>query len=66
MTVVTFTIPGNTRIIATSCIRLYGFGALDDKYYVNKVTHNYDADSGYTMEIEARRIQQRLSALKRW
>jgi hypothetical protein len=64
MQLVTFEVMGNPRLIATACIRLKNFGKLNGKYYINKVTHNYDCDSGYTCTIEARKIQQRLKGKK--
>lgn len=64
MKLVTFQVMGNPRLIATACIRLKGFGKLSGKYYINKVTHNYDCESGYTCTVEARLIQQRLKGKK--
>lgn len=60
MQVVSFRIPGNYKIIATSTIQLSGYGYIDGQYFVNKVTHQYSASGGYIQEIEARKIQQRL------
>ena len=58
--IVNFDIVGDPKMISTATFELSGYGALDGKYYVNKVVNKYSASSGFTQEIEARKIQQRL------
>lgn len=60
MQIINFEMLGDQRIIATATFNLSGYGGLDGKYYVNKVTHKFSASSGYTQEVEARKILQRL------
>ena len=65
MQVVRFEVPGSAKYVAAACITLTGFYvAINGKYYINQVIHNYDSDSGYTCSIEARRIQTRLKRKK--
>lgn len=65
MQIVRFEIPGSAKYAAATCIRLNGFyRAINGKYYINQVTHNYDAERGYTCSIEARLIQPRIKRSK--
>lgn len=55
-----FQILGDPKMISTATFNLSGYGGLDGKYYVNKVTNRFTSSGGFTQEIEARKIQQRL------
>lgn len=46
---------GDTKYIASKCADVSGFGKLDGKYYVDTVTHEKNAGSGYycTLEMHA-------------
>ena len=46
---------GDTKYIASKCADVSGFGKLDGKYYVDTVTHERNAGSGYycTLEMHA-------------
>lgn len=59
MTTLSFTIQGNQKLTAASNIKITGLGKLNGKYFITKIKHNVGS-SGYTMDVEARLIQQRL------
>jgi hypothetical protein len=46
---------GDTKYIASKCVEISGFGKLDGKYYIDTVTHEKNADSGYycTLQMHA-------------
>ncbi len=46
------------RIVATSNVEIKGFGVMDGKYSVSKVTHTIG--SGYTMSLELEKINARI------
>lgn len=46
------TVKGDTKYISSKCVNVSGFGKLDGKYYIDSVTHNKDAGSGYTCTLE--------------
>lgn len=54
---------GNFTISAASNFLLSGYGALDGKYFVDKVTHKVDRSGGFTTEVEASGI---LPAFHHW
>lgn len=58
MTTMKITIKANTKIVASSNIRISGLGKLDGKYAVDKVTHTIG--TGYTMKLDLRLIQNRI------
>lgn len=60
MEIINFNILGDPQMVSTATFNLTGYGGLNGKYYVNKVVNSFSASSGFTQEIEARRIQQRL------
>lgn len=60
MQMVNFEIIGDPKMVSTATFTLAGYGGLYGKYYINKVTNKYSAANGFTQEIEARKIQQRL------
>lgn len=57
---INFEIPGDPKMVSTATFNLSGFGGLDGKYYINKTVNKFSASGGFTQEIEARKIQQRL------
>jgi len=50
----TFTVPGNVDFIASSIIRVTGFGVFDSKYYIDKVDHSIG--SKFTSSLELHRV----------
>ena len=52
----------NRKIIATSCVTIKGFGKLDGKYYVEKVT--WDIESGCKQKLDLRRVADRFTDAK--
>lgn len=52
----------NRKIIATSCVTIKGFGKLDGKYYVEKVT--WDIGSGCKQKLDLRRVADRFTDAK--
>ena len=60
MEIINFSILGNPDMVSMATFNLSGFGGLNGKYYINKVVNNFSASGGFTQDIEARRIQQRL------
>lgn len=50
-----FPVPGLT---AANCIRLKGAKELSGKYFIDKITHKIDGDSGgYSMQLEVHKVQ---------
>lgn len=49
----------NRSIIATSCVTVSGFGKVDGKYYVEKVT--WDIGSGCKQKLELRKVTDRFT-----
>lgn len=47
----TLTLMGDPKYKACQCFELEGFGKIDGKYFIDKVTHNFD--SGYRCTIES-------------
>ena len=58
--IINFEIMGDPKMVSTATFNLSGFGGLDGKYYINKTVNKFSASGGFTQEIEARKIQQRL------
>ena len=48
------------KLVATSNIKLYGFGIMDGKYFVSQVTHSLGGS--YKMTLELQKIEQRIEA----
>lgn len=46
-------VKGDTKYISSKCMELEGFGKLDGKYYIDKVSHSKDAGNGYYCTLEA-------------
>ena len=57
----TATIMADIRIAAGCTVKIAGLGHISGKYFVDQVTHNLEADSGYTMDLEMHRCQRRIS-----
>ncbi len=57
----TATIMADIRIAAGCTVKIAGLGHLSGKYFVDQVTHNLEADDGYTMDLELHRCQKRIS-----
>ncbi len=49
-----FTLPGNTALVAGVTVRLEGFGGWDGKYMVKQATHT--VSGGYTTKIQLRKV----------
>lgn len=43
---------GDSRYVASKCVNISGFGKLDGKYYIDSVTHEKNAGSGYTCSLD--------------
>lgn len=48
-----FSVPGNVKLVASSCVDIVGFGLFDGKYYIDKVTHNIN---GFTSNVDTHRV----------
>lgn len=46
-------VKGDTKYISSKCVNMTGFGKLDGKYYIDTVTHEKNAGSGYYCSIQA-------------
>ena len=52
-----FTIMADFRIVAGCTIRVTGLKQINGKYFVDKVTHNIEAEGAYTMDVEVHKCQ---------
>lgn len=50
------TIPGNTRLVAGNTLELQRCGKLAGKYLIEAARHRMERSSGYTTEIEVKRV----------
>ena len=50
-----FTLPGNTALVAGVTVMLEGWGGWDGKYIINQAKHTVDGSGGYTTQIVVRR-----------
>lgn len=57
----TATIMANNKIVAGSTITIKGLNNISGKYFVDKVTHNIEAEGAYTMNLELHKVQKRIS-----
>lgn len=64
MSVLSFSLPADPALVASSNIKVTGLGKLNGKYFITEVTHKISTNSGYEMSIKARKIQQRLPKKK--
>ena len=49
-----FTVPGNVTLIASSTVIVLGFGVFDGKYYIDKVDHGIG--SGFASSVDVHRV----------
>lgn len=54
------TIRANTKVVASHCVTVSGFGRLDGKYYVDKIKHSLG--KGYTMQLSMHKVQPPIKA----
>lgn len=54
------TIRANTKIVASHCLMISGFGEFDGKYYVDKIKHSLG--KGYTMQLSIHKVQTAIKA----
>ena len=55
------TIKANPWICSACCIQIKDAYRLNGKYFIDKVTHNVDADGAYTMDLELHRVQKKIT-----
>ena len=53
-----FGVDGDWRVSAGNCIALTGFGNLNGKYFVDKVTHKYTKSGGFTTAFECSGVRE--------
>ncbi len=51
-----FTFPGAPSLVAGVTVRLRGWGSWNGKYMISRATHSVSSRSGYTTQIELRRV----------
>ena len=51
-----FTLPGNTALVAGVTVMLEGWGGWDGKYIIKQAKHTVDSSGGYTTQITVRRV----------
>lgn len=56
-TTATFTLWGNPKLVAGMNVELDGFGKLSGRYQIARSRHELSRSSGYTTEIEVRRVK---------
>ncbi len=54
------TLRANTKIVASHCVMISGFGEFDGKYYVDKIKHSLG--KGYTMQLSIHKVQTAIKA----
>lgn len=54
------TIRANTKIVASHCVMISGFGEFDGKYYVDKIKHSLG--KGYIMKLSIHKVQTAIKA----
>lgn len=52
----TFTLPGNTALVAGVTVMLEDWGGWDGKYIIKQAKHTVDASGGYKTDITVRRV----------
>lgn len=57
------TIMANPKIVAGVCINIKGAYQLNGKFFIDKVTHNIDAEGGYIMSLEMHKVQTKIKAV---
>lgn len=53
------------RLRSSSCFTLKNAYELSGKYFIDKITHNLDAGSGYTIDIDAHRVYRTETTAKK-
>lgn len=53
-------IRANTKIVASHCVMIAGFGKFDGKYFVDKINHSLG--KGYTMQLSIHKVQAAIKA----
>ncbi|MCD8204487.1 MAG: hypothetical protein LUC16_01490 [Coprobacillus sp.] len=56
----TATIRANLKLAAGRCIYVTGAYELNGKYFIDKITHNIGGSTGYTMDLELHKVQDRI------
>lgn len=59
----TATIMANPKIVAGVCVQIKGAYQLNGKFFVDKVTHNIDAEGAYTMSLEMHKVQTKIKVV---
>lgn len=57
----TATIMANNKIVAGSTVTIKDLESVSGKYFVDKVTHNIEAEGAYTMNLEMHKCQKRIT-----
>lgn len=57
------TIKSNLKIVAGVCIQVKDAYNLNGKYFVDKVTHNIEAEGAYTMDLEMHKVQSKIKTV---
>lgn len=53
------TIRGNTRYHETDTVKIYGFGRVSGKYFIDQVVHSIDGQGGFTTSLTMHRVLTR-------
>lgn len=56
METMSMTIRADTRLVATHCVDLSGFGKIDGKYFIDKIVHTLGS-GGYKMQLTMHKVQ---------
>jgi len=59
----TATIRANLKIVSGVCIKIKGAYNLNGKYFIDKVTHNIDAEGAYTIDLEMHQVQEKIKTV---
>lgn len=54
------TMRANTKIVASHCVMISGFGEFDGKYYIDKIKHSLG--KAYTMQLSIHKVQRAIKA----
>lgn len=55
------TIKADPDLCSGLCIQIKGAYQLNGKYFIDKTTHNVDAEGAYTMDLEMHRVQKKIT-----
>lgn len=56
-TKIKFSVDGEWSVASGNCINLSGYGNLDGKYFVDKVTHKYSSSTGFQSDLECSLVE---------